>query len=331
MKNKIIFLTFVVFVFLFKFSFSQSISNKTFKTLDFLYRVSGFKTVAGIHNREPNAIPDQWTSEIFKLTGKYPGLWSGDFLFQEENIANRQKMVDEAAKQWNNGAIVNIMWHACNPALNEPCGWNKEGVLSHLSDEQWKELTTDGTALNKEWKSRVDEVCVYLAYLQEKGVEVLWRPMHEMNQGVFWWGGRPGPNGTRKLYQMLHDYMTNEKGLSNLIWVWNIQDFETLASDAVSYNPGDSYWDVLSLDVYDDKTGFSDEKYNIIVGASNGKPIAIGECQKLPIVEKLKSQPKWTFFMGWSELVFEKNSKEQIKAVYDTENVITLDEMPGWK
>ena len=65
---------------------------------------------------------------------------------------NRQVMIKEAIDQWNNGAVVNIMWHACNPALDEPCGWDDLGVLSQLSDEQWKELTTDGTPLNKKWK-----------------------------------------------------------------------------------------------------------------------------------------------------------------------------------
>jgi len=327
MKTQIIFL---LLFFAIGSSFQSSVRKTDFKTLKFLSAISGSKTIAGIHNREPNAIPDQWTNEVFKLTGKYPSLWSGDFLFQEENIANQQTMIDEALKQWQKGAIVNIMWHACNPALNEPCSWNKEGVLSHLSDEQWKEITTDGTVLNKEWKSRVDEVSIYLKYLQDRGVEVLWRPMHEMNQGVFWWGGRPGPDGTRKLFQMLHDYMTNKKGLTNLVWIWDIQDFETLESDAEQYNPGDEYWDILALDVYDGKSGFSRENYDIIVKASKGKPIAIGECAIIPTVDDLINQPKWTFFMGWSELEFEKNSQELIKSIHTAENVITLDEMPGW-
>lgn len=327
--NRKLFSTLLVVVLSLNFSFSQN--TKGFKTLEFLYKISGSKTVAGIHNREPNAIPNQWTNEVFKTTGKYPGLWSGDFLFQDENIAHRQTMIDEAVKQWQKGAIVNIMWHACNPALNEPCGWDKEGVLSHLSDEQWKELTTDGTALNKEWKSRVDEVSYYLKQLQDKGVEVLWRPMHEMNQGVFWWAGRPGPDGTPKLFRMLHDYMTNEKGLKNLIWIWDIQDFGTLASDALEYNPGDAYWDVLALDVYDEKSGFSKEKYEIIKKAAAGKPMATGECAVIPTLEVLLDQPEWTFFMGWSELEFKQNKEDLIQRVHQAENVITLDEMPGWK
>ena len=302
-----------------------------FKTLNYLNSISGSKTVAGIHNREPNATPARWTDQVDSVSGKFPGLWSGDFLFQKENIDNRQLMIDEALRQWKKGALINIMWHACNPALNEPCGWNSEGVKSRLTDEQWKELTTDGTPLNKKWKERVDEVSVYLRFLQDNGVEVLWRPMHEMNQGAFWWGGRPGPDGTLKLYQMLHKYMTNEKKLDNLIWVWDIQDFQTLGKDVLVYNPGDKYWDVAALDVYDDKSGYSEEKYKIMLGEAKGKPFAIGECQKLPTLEKLLEQRGWTFFMGWSELEFKFNSNEQIKALHNSQNVVTLDKMPGWK
>lgn len=308
---------------------SVNAQKTKFKTLKYLYGIYGSKTIAGIHNREPNATPARWTNEVEKATGKFPGLWSGDFLFQIDNINNRQLMVDEALVQWKKGAVVNIMWHACNPALDEPCGW-RGGVLSKLTDDQWKEITTNGSPLNKKWKERVDVVCVYLQLLEDKGVEVLWRPMHEMNQGVFWWGGRPGPEGTLKLFRMLHDYMTKEKKLTNLIWVWDMQDFGTLAEDVKTYNPGDKYWEIAALDVYDDKSGFSKEKYDIMLSVCNGKPIAIGECQKIPTSQQLSEQPKWTFFMGWSELEFNKNSIEQIKDLHNSPNVITLDKMPGW-
>ncbi|WP_210463356.1 glycoside hydrolase family 26 protein [Rufibacter roseolus] len=300
-----------------------------FKTLNYLYSISGSKTVSGIHNREPNATPARWTEEMKTVTGKYSGLWSGDFLFQADNINNRQIMVNEAWNQWKKGAIVNIMWHACNPAMSQPCGWDANGVLSKLTDAQWTELVTDGTPLNAKWKAMMDEVSVHLQFLEDKGVEVLWRPLHEMNQGNFWWGGRPGANGTRKLYQITHDYMTKTKGLTNLIWVWDVQDFSTLENDLVNYNPGEGYWDIAALDFYDG-SGFSQGKYNAMVKAAKGKPIAIGECERLPTVEDLTYQPKWTFFMGWSELVFERNTAAEMKALQTSSKVITLDEMPGW-
>ncbi len=301
-----------------------------YKTLNYLYEISGKKTIAGIHNREPNATPARWTEEVKTTTGKYPGLWSGDFLFQADNIANRQLMIDEALRQWKKGALISILWHACNPANTQPCNWDDgKGVLSSLSSEQWKELITEGTVLNNRWKEMMDEVSVYLNYLKEQGVEVLWRPLHEMNQGKFWWGGRPGPNGTRKLWQLTHDYMKKEKGLTNLIWVWDVQDFPSLANDVNVYNPGDEYWDVAALDVYDG-SGFTHAKYKAMVDVAKGKPIAIGECDKYPTAQQFLGQPKWTFFMGWSELVFDKNSAKELTDLHNANNILTLDQLPGW-
>jgi mannan endo-1,4-beta-mannosidase len=303
-----------------------------YQVINFLNSISSKQTIAGIHNREPNATPARWTNKIDSVTGHYPGLWSGDFLFQQENIDNRQMMIDEAVREWKKGAVINIMWHACNPANEQPCGWdNGRGVLSKLTDEQWTELTTPGTPINKIWKERVDEICYYLQQLKDKHVEVLWRPMHEMNQGQFWWGGRPGPQGTMKLYEMLHDYMVKEKKLTNLIWVWDIQDYKNLPADARGYKPPDEYWDVAALDVYDHSTGFTDEKYKIMQEACDGKPMAIGECDKFPSAEILKAQPKWTFFMVWSELEFKDNTIDEIKAIHNAPNVLMLDKMPGWK
>jgi mannan endo-1,4-beta-mannosidase len=301
-----------------------------FKTLDYLYSISGKKTISGIHNREPNSTPARWTNEIYAKTGRYPGLWSGDFLFQAENIRDRQLMINEAKTQWRKGAIVNIMWHACNPALNEPCEWNDgEGVLSSMSDSQFNDLLTDGTTINRRWKKMMDDVSVYLQQLEDEGVEVLFRPLHEMNQGKFWWAGRPGQNGTAKLYRLTHDYMVNTKGLSNLIWVWDMQDFGSLTADLINYNPGNEYWDVAALDVYSGD-GYTAAKYKSMLAIAGGKPIAIGECEKLPSQQQLIEQPKWTFFMGWSELTFLKNSESEINALYHSDNVITLDQMIGW-
>ena len=302
-----------------------------FEVLRYLYSISGKGTIAGIHNREPNATPAAWTNKMDSVTGKFPGLWSGDFLFQQDNIANRQIMIDEALREWKRGAVVQLMWHACNPALSEPCGYDSTGVLSHLSDEQWKSLITDGSPLNLKWKAMIDEISVYLQYLQTQGVEVLFRPLHEMNQGAFWWGGRPGPDGTRKLYQLLHDYLTHTKGLHNLIWVWDMQDFPGFENQLADYNPGEGYWDVAALDVYDDKTGYTDAKYQAMLGAAQGKPIAIGECQKLPSPATLAAQPRWVFFMSWSELTLSANTTDYIKSVYTSSHVITLNRMPGWK
>jgi len=58
----------VFFALCFSSTFGQK--NKDFQTLELLKEIAGEKTISGIHNREPNAIPDQWTNNIYKLTGK---------------------------------------------------------------------------------------------------------------------------------------------------------------------------------------------------------------------------------------------------------------------
>lgn len=295
------------------------------QVLDYLYSISGKKIIAGQHNKEPNAEPTKWTDYIYETTGKYPALWSGDFLFQQENIDNRWKMIKEAEEQWNNGALINLMWHGCPPDMGEPCGWDPGLLNAQLDDKQWEELITDGTELNDIWKKRMDDIAVYLQYLEDKGVIVLFRPFHEMNQGLFWWAGRKGERGTAELYRQTHDYFEREKGLTNLIWVWDMQD---MSRDFEAYNPGDNYWDVFAFDIYD--RGYDKSWYDYILPIVGEKPMAIGECMKMPSEKVLKEQPRWIFFMPWAELVKEHNTEEEIRNIYKHERVISRGEMPGW-
>ena len=301
--------------------------------LGFLQNISGLQTVAGQHNREPNSEPAMWTDWIDATTGKFPGYWSGDFLYEQEDINNRGTMINEAKRQWQQGALVHLMYHAAPPDLGEPCNWDP-GVINHpLSDAQWSDLITDGGTLNTQWKARLDVISVFLQDLKDNGVQPLWRPFHEMNKSMdpnlnenpFWWAGRPGPNGTARLYQITHDYMVGTKGLTNLIWVWDVQDVDFTWAD---YNPGDGYWDIFAMDMYGD--GYTTQKYTTMLQIAGDKPIAIGECGTLPTADELAAQPRWTFFMAWAELVQNDNSVQQIQDLYNAANVITLAQMPGW-
>lgn len=281
------------------------------KVLKYLYNIKGSRTVSGQHNREPNAQPALWTNKIRDITGKFPGLWGGDFLFQQDNINNRWTMINEAKNQWRKGALVTLTWHACPPTGPEACDWDSNGVLKQLMSSEWNSIVTNGAPLNNVWKNRLDSIVPYLQDLQNNGVEVLFRPIHELTEGWSWWGGRSGANGSLKLFQITHDYLLS-KGLTNLIWVWNVKDNDM--GNIANFYPGDAYVDVLSIDPY--VNGFSPTNYNTMVNLARGKPIAIGECDKLPSPGVLDSQPLWTYFMAWAELVTASNSNDQIKSTY---------------
>jgi mannan endo-1,4-beta-mannosidase len=290
-------------------------------TLAYLEQISGNHTIAGQHNKEPNSNPGQYTAKVHDITNEYPGLWGGDFLFAAADVANRQAMVNQAKTEWTNGAVVTITWHMCPPTVGNSCDWN--GVISKLGNPQWTELMTNGSNLNNRYKARLDEAVPYLRQLQDAGVQVMFRPLHEMNEGWAWWGGRPGLGGSAGLYRLTHDYLVG-KGLTSLVWNWNVKDVNV--GSVGDYYPGDSYVDVASIDMWN-KNFPSASDYQSMRNVSHGKPIALGEVGKIPTPEQLDSQPLWTYFMVWSEYLTGNNSDAEIQRTYYAGRVLTLDEM----
>ena len=300
------------------------------RVLDYFTSISGKRTVAGQHNKF-NTEPSTHSDWIRAHAGKYAGLWSADFGFGQDSVGNRQKMIQEAKRQWGQGAIVQMLYHNCIPTRNELCSWDEIGGSNpqHLSDDDWNALITDGTSLNAAWKARLDGLSMFFAELETAGVAPLFRPLHEMNQGVFWWGGRGGPNGTRRLFQLTHDYLVHTKGFDNIIWVWDVQDFGSLSSDVSDYDPGQDYYDIAALDVYDG--GYAQWKYDAMRGAAGSKPIALGECAVVPSAAELAQQPEWVFFMLWPDFLQDNENAGRLVPLYEAPNVITRDQMPGWR
>jgi hypothetical protein len=297
--------------------------------LHFIQGISGTKTMSGEHNRE--ASQGDFIQAMHDVTGHYPALWGGDFLYESDAIQNRPNVIQYLMNGWRGGAVIDLMYHACPPTQSEACGW-QGGVLSSLTDAEWSDLVTDGGTLNQVWKTRLDAIAPYFQELKDAGMAALFRPHHEMNQGVFWWGGRTGSQGTAALYRITHDYLVNTKGLDNIVWVWSVQDIwdqGTSSWNFDAYNPGDAYWDVMSLDFYDG-AGYTADKYAAMLAEAGSKPIAIGECPTLPTADELTAQPRWVYFMGWAELVQQNDTNAQITAVYTAPNVLVQDSMPGW-
>ena len=300
--------------------------------LNYLNEIKGAKTVIGVHNDEKvlENDPSYWTKEVAKITGAWPALWSMDFGYNSSGLALRASMVAQAEAAWAQGALVNIMLHVCPPTMGEECGW-EGGVLSNLSVEQWSDLLTDGGALNQAWKARLDSYAEIFSAMNQRGVRVLFRPFHEMNQNLFWWSFNDRPEYTTELYRLTHDYLTSEKELTNLTFVWNLQDFASLEQDLQDYDPGAEYWDILSLDNYNtDGQGYSQAKYDLMMAKAGDKPIAIGETSQLPSLEVLAAQPSWSFIMTWSELTLEENSNSALSNFYNASNVVTLEDKAGW-
>lgn len=289
--------------------------------LKYIYSISGKYTLSGQHNY-PYHIA-RWTDRTYDLTGKYPAVFGQDFGFQGEedkdSVLARPALIEEAKRQWQHGAIPTLTWHAVRPISDEPVTF-KDDVQGKLSDFEWSELLTPGTALNRRWCAQVDVIAGYLKQLRDARVPVLFRPYHEMNGAWFWWGGRPGKNGSAAIYRMIYDRLVNVHHLDNLVWAWNVNAPNAPNMAVADYYPGADVSDMLTLDVYGE---FKQEYYTDMVTLAAGKPIALGEVGYIPSPAVLKAQPGWTYFMTWSEWVEEANSLDAVKALFDAPQTLS--------
>jgi mannan endo-1,4-beta-mannosidase len=293
--------------------------------LAFLNSISGKAIVTGQHNY-PN-VDVRWTDMAWELTGKYPGLYGQDFGFaggadDKDSVVARPEIVEEVKRQYQNGAVIALTWHEVRPLDDEPVTF-KGSVQGYLTDAEWKELLTPGSALNKRWCAQVDVVAGYLAQLRDAHVPVLFRPYHEMNGAWFWWGGRPGRDGSAALYRMIWDRFVNVHHLDNLVWVWNLNAPNPGWPAFEAYYPGADVVDVASMDIYGE---FKQEFYANLLKVAGDKPIALAEVGKLPSPEVLARQPRWTYFMVWSEFIQKANPPELSNAVYHLPQALNRDD-----
>ena len=324
--------------------------------LSFLYSVQGEYTLSGQHN----FVSDLrcYDERVVEITGKTPVVWGSDFSsnvvgedakryhhcgpmnmtvpFDEFDFngrspeESRQIMIDETIRQYNNGRIITLMWHGCFPTDGDTCNGESIWAMENRpTPEVWKELVTEGTELNNQWKLQADNIAGYLKQLRDANIPVLWRPYHEMNGVWFWWCNHPGEDGFKKLWIMMYDYFTNHHKLNNLLWVWNPNAPRDIPGDeAFSYEmffPGVEYVDVLTADVY--AQDYKQSHHDDLLELGGGKLIALGEIGQLPTIEQYEAQPNWSWFMAWGYFISGKDSAGLTNEIYNHPRTLTLDKL----
>ena len=290
--------------------------------LQFIYSLQGNHILTGQHNYP--AAGNKNSTFAADYSGKAQVIWGKDFGFakagDKDSYLLRNELVKDAEEQWKNGSIVALCWHAVPPTATEPVTFQPlpgadttrlTSVQGRLSDAQFKDILTPGTALYKQWAAQVDSVAFYLKKLQAAHVPVLWRPYHEMNGSWFWWGNRVGKYSTAALYRQIYDRFVNYHKLNNLIWVWSVDRPTKPGMEFSNFYPGNKYLDILALDVYG--SDFKQDYYDQLIGLSQGKPLTLAEVGNPPSTEILDKQPKWAFWMIWAGMV-RNTSKKQYEA-----------------
>lgn len=277
---------------------------------------------------------------IWRVTGgKRPAVLGLDFIeYSPSRAANgsTSKATEYAIEFHNMGGIVTFCWH-----------WNPPE--RYLTDIWWKGFYTESTDINLKkimdgedaegydlLLRDIDAIAEQLSALQEAGVPVLWRPLHEASGGWFWWGAS-GSEAFKELWKLLYDRLTNVHGLNNLIWIWNGQNGD--------WYPGDDYVDIIGEDIYPGERVYTSQMGRYLQAAAYTdakKMIVLSEngCLFDPDLA-LRDGAMWGFFATWGGEFVLKNSglnayseqyteEEMLKKVYHHPNVLTLEDLPGW-
>ncbi len=250
---------------------------------------------------------------IYEHTGKYPAIRGLDYMNDDFDGVNRR-----AIEWYEKGGIVSVCWH---------CGADFSGSWEECKNTDiadWDTALTEGTEEYNQLIAGMDKGAKALKELQEKGIPVLWRPFHELDGDWFWWS-RGGAENFKKLWALMYDRYTNYWGLDNLIWVLGFSHKNEMYKE---FYPGDDYVDIAGADSYE--AGAHGDLFKAVKRTvKNNKPVCFHECGEIPTVSQLKDEKaSWVWFLAWhTEYLVDTNSTENLKAIYNDDYVITLDEL----
>lgn len=220
--------------------------------------------------------------------------------------------------------IVTFQWHWFSPSGGELrnsifYSWNTDFDVSKIYDpasQEYQDIIRD-----------IDAISIQLKRLEDAGVPVIWRPLHEASghgnpdgSGAWFWWGAKGVSACLKLYDVMYERITNYHGINNLIWAWS-------SPEKVWY-PGNAKVDIIGYDSYPGEYNYTPQKsifdnlYNLVEG---GKIIAMTENGPIPDIDRcVNEDAMWAYFVSWGNLVVSQNTTTHIQEVYAHPNVRSM-------
>ena len=335
---------------------------ETRSLMAYLASVYGNGIISGqqeIYNYGPHDFEHEF-EYLNDLTGHYPAIRGFDFLNSANILYGSEDGTVDRMIDWakNKNGIVTASWHITVPKRME--GY-KVGNRVEYNDATYRPDETDfvtsnvlveGSVEREFYLKSLENIAPQLLKLQEEGVPVIWRPLHEAEGGGgetggwFWWA-KDGSAAYKEIWKLTYDVLVNEYGCHNLIWEWNSYNYEY----SQDWYPGDEYVDIIGYDKYnctDWSTGSAVVKHNdsaisstfygIMNKYDSKKMVAMAENDSFSTVDNLTSEKAgWLYFCTWydggsDDIDFLSNAnfntKEDTIAMYQSDYCITLDELP---
>ncbi len=313
------------------------------------YIISGQQEIYGNGNDGDTELEFEY---IFDATGQYPAVRGFDFM-NYNNMYGWEDGTTGRMIQWvtQRGGIATACWHINVPKdfdnyeLGDAVDWEQCSYKNYQasgSTFNTENILTEGTKERAFFEANVELLANELLTLQEAGVPVILRPLHEAqgNYGRygdgtawFWWGDR-GPEVFKELWKLFYSLLTEKHGVHNCIWELNLYELDN--SD--EWYPGPEYVDMIAYDKYEGSPttwGFepATSVFLKLVGYSDDtKMVALAETDKIPSIEKMLNEgAMWSYFCPWYGSYLtdgNTNPKDHLNEIYNHKSVITLDELP---
>ena len=326
---------------------SNDASEEAKKVYNVLKDLYGKKIVSGVvANVDWNT---KEAENVYGWTGKYPAMNVYDYInLHASKDVNSAGWVDysditTAKNWWKEGGIVGAMWHWQVKANNGTDYTCTPGTAAGETSFDASKVYVEGTSENTLAKQQLDQLCGYLKKMQDAGIPVVWRPLHEASGNVeqysggkawFWWGAK-GADVYKQLWQWMYNYMVKTKGLNNLIWVWTSQTKDN------NWYPGDAYVDIIGRDNYGATAATLATEYETQKAAYPNKMITLSECGNSESTEMAKlssiwdAGSRWSWFMTWYDGDYNKGASTTHKHAGETwwkdavskDYVVTRDQM----
>ena len=276
---------------------------------------------------------------IFRATGEYPAVLGLDMIEYSPSRASHHpeglQTTERAIEYWDMGGIVTYCWHWNVAEKYHKDIWWQGFYTEYVSIDLGKIMSGEDAEGYDLLMADIDAIAAELTKLQDAGVPVLWRPLHEASGGWFWWGAS-GPEPYIELYRTMYDRLVNVHGLNNLIWVWNGQD--------AAWYPGDEYVDIIGEDIYAGEHAYAPQSQRFLQATrytSVRKMVVLSENGTIPDPELMfRDGTPWGFFCTWSGEFAAKpggvlseryTEADMVKKVYADARVVSRGDLPDLK
>jgi mannan endo-1,4-beta-mannosidase len=262
------------------------------------------------------------TPDDYEQTGKQAAIWGRDIRW----LGDVEEIVQHVRQH---RYILTLHWH-----------WHFGGDSAWTGKRNTPvdvgKMVTPGTNEHKAALAEMDAAADKLQILEDADVPVLWRPLHEIDGGWFWWTDKENPENTAALWRMMYEHFTRVRKLDNLIWVYSAGVGNKEVDYRKRFYPGADYVDISGIDIYGVDFKTADEKYwtyyRAMSEVSPGKMLACGECDAIPDPNLMQrgELPKWLYALPWWGTPSARRPADWAVMAMRHDFIVTLDELPAF-